>query len=358
VGGYEPVRQPSPTGYPQVSLAGVGMVSLATLDELREARRTEQVNADHLAGQADELEQRAEDRLADAGAHLAPRRDWWQVPGELWPHLQEADRLVARIWRLDERAAADPGPARGPSRALAWASHHLARRDRSRSTARLRQVLVAIARAGAEAGVDVPGVEPLLDEAAELEARARGLRTALGTAAARLAALDGEVRLREEAEQRLGFDSLHLAAYFRGYGMPEIWSPVELAAGETAYLALDVTLARLARTGPAGRRSRGVSFAHTGIVHWVGAFQGCAAPVQQLERLDTGVLVVTSQQLTFAGGAGGVAVPLAAVLDMDVYDDAIAVFQLGREAPQVFLTPDARLAAFYVNWALSSGTFA
>jgi hypothetical protein len=79
------------------------MVSLPTLDELRDARNTAQANANHLALQAVELDRQAEDRFADAGALLVPRRAWWQVPAELSPWLAEAERLVARILLLDQR---------------------------------------------------------------------------------------------------------------------------------------------------------------------------------------------------------------------------------------------------------------
>jgi len=40
---------------------------------------------------------------------------------------------------------------------------------------------------------------------------------------------------------------------------------------------------------------------------------------------------------------------------VDVYADAVAVFRLGREVPDLILTGEPRQVAFYLNWALASG---
>jgi hypothetical protein len=322
----------------QVTVWGVGVVSLGTLEELHAARQAQQERVHRLAADEAELAGQAEDRLADVGALLVPRRAWWPVPPALEPRLHEADRLAAGIARLDGRTG--------------W----LSRQRRALASARLRGVLLEVAYAGAEAGIDVPDVEPALEEAAALRGRADELRSELESELARLAQLDHEVRLREDAWRRLGFDSLHLAAHLRAHGMPVVASPIEMGPGESAHLALSAALAPPVHlTAPGPGADGGAALAHTGIHHWIGTFRSGPAPVPGGGPVDTGVLVVTGQRIVFAGRSGTSAVPLEALLAMDVYDDGLAVLQLGRDAADVFLVPDSRLVAFYANWISEKG---
>jgi hypothetical protein len=322
----------------QVNVWGVGVVSLTTLDELRAARQAEQEHVDLLARETADLAARAEDRLADVGALLVPRHEWWPVPPELEPRLRAADRLVAAITRLEGRTD--------------W----LSRQRRGYASGRLRRVLLEIAHAGAEAGIDVPDVEPALEEAASLDGHAREYRTALEAEQAALAQLDQEIRLREDAERSLGFDSVYLAAHLRAHGMPVVHSPVELHPGEVAHLTMDAALAPPTHmTAPGPGAGGGVALAHTGIQQWIGTLRNGPTPVIGAQPVDTGVLAVTSQQIVFVGRAAVVGVPLDAVLAMDVYHDGLTVLQLGREEADVFLVPDPRLAAFYVNWVSERG---
>lgn len=322
----------------QVNVWGVGPVSLATLEELRGARQAQHERVARLARQEADLAGRAEDALADVGAILVPRRDWWPVPPELHPYLRDADGLVARIARIEGRGD--------------W----LSRQRRAHASARLRAILLYIAQEGAEAGIEVPDVEAALERAAVLREHARELRSALEAEAARLAQLDQEIALREDAQRHLGFDSLHLAGHLRANGLPEVQSPVELARGETAHLAVDAALGQpVAMAAPGPGSAAGAALSHTGIHHWIGAFRGGPAPVLGGQPLDTGVLVVTGDRLVFAGRAGGISVALDALLAMDVYQDGLTVLQLGRESGDVFLVRDPRLVAFYVNWISERG---
>lgn len=320
----------------QVPVWGVGPVSLTTLDELRAAGYARRERADWLAMEEADATSRVEDRLADAGALLVPRRAWWPVPPELHQHLEEADRLVATIARLDGRTG--------------W----LSRQRRAQASARLRSILLEVAHVGAQAGIDVPDVEPVLEAAAGFQQRADQLRVELDAELGRLAQLEQEVQLREEAARHLGFDALHLAAHIRAHGLPVTQSPVALGPGETAHLALDAALAQPVRMSApdAGRAGPPV---HTGIQHWMGTFRIGAAPVAGGQPLDTGLLLVTSRRLLFAGQAGSIAVPLDSMLAIDIYDDGLTVLQLGREAGDVFLVPDSRLVAFYANWIAERG---
>ena len=331
--------------------------TMATLDELRDAGRRERGERDHLAAQAAELEARAEDRLADAGAHLVPRGAWWRPQAEAAAWLATAERLVARITALDEQLARLRASADGQAGRLRWIHawrRTAAQRRRDHAASQLRAALVTIAREGAKDGVGVPGVEPILEEAAELEARARHLRLSLGSVALRLTDLEQEIQRREEAERVMGFDSLHMVAHCSRYGLPMIESPFELDAHELAYLAVEASLVRLPAASRYTSSGGGVvpSAAHTGIQHWVGAFRDRLAPAGAGD--EPGVLFLSNRRLAFAGGGGSVAIWLDALVDMDVYRDAIAVIHLGAGSPIVLRVAAPRQVAFFVNWALRS----
>lgn len=334
-------------------------LTLVTLEELHHTRERERTESEHVAAQAAELDALADGRFADAGAHLVPRRAWWRPPAEVVPWLAEAERRVAHIRALDERlerlrehGRANPGPLRWLQgqryRAAGW--------ERDRAGSRLRSALVMIARVGGAAGSGVPDVAPLLEEAADLQARARHLRFSLSSIALRLADLDREIGRREQAARVMGFDSIHMVSRMTEHGLPEIESPFELEGGEAAYLALPASLAR----PPSGSSyvSRGAGLVPpadlTGIQHWLGAFRDAPAPIASAPDVDAGVLFLSNLRLAFAGGAGSSAIWLDALVDMDVYRDAVAVFHLGAENPLLIQVTEPRLVAFYVNWAMRS----
>jgi hypothetical protein len=319
----------------QVTVWGVGPVSLITLDELHAAAHARRGRADLLAMGEAQAAADAEDRLADAGALLVPRRAWWPVPPELYPHIEEADRLVATISQLDGRPDGS------------------SLQRRAEASAHLRAILLEVAYVGGHAGIGVPDVEPVLEAAAGLQEKARQLGIELQTEVAALQQLDREIQFREQAEQYLGFDALHLAAHIRANGLPVVQSPMSLGAGEVVHLTLDAALGQPVRmSAPAADAGPPVP---TGIQNWIGTIRGGRAPVAGGRPLDTGVLVVTSRRLVFAGRAGAIAVQLDAMLAMDVYEDGLAVLQIGREAGDVFLVQDPGLVAFYANWVAERG---
>jgi hypothetical protein len=342
---------PVPSAFPQVGLPGLGLVSLASLDELYQAQLTEQADLDQINWQAAELDRHAEDSLADAGAMLVPRRASWQVPLELSPWMPEADRLVTRIATLDEHIArldarVEHGDASRPS--LTGWRRRLAAGQRARAIQRLRGVLVHVGRAGADAGSEAPGAGPLLGQAAQQRARAASMRAAALEAAARLDATSQEIAMRVGAIQEMGFDSLHLAAYFRAHGLPAIGSPMPLARGEVAHLT---TAAALAET-PAHKAEGGpVPGALTGLPSWVGWFHVGALTTDYRVPMAVGTLVVTNQRLLFTSGDTVDSMPLGSIIEMDVFDDGMCVTHTGSGGTLCARLASPRMAAFYINWS-------
>lgn len=325
--------------------------TLATLDELRDTAGRTRADGEHLAAHAAALDASADDRLADAGAHLVPRRDWWRPPPDLLPRLAEAERLVARIAALDQHLAPGPPPA-------GWdlwsrARTILARHARDRAAAQLRAALVTIAAEASTVSIDVPDVPPILEEAAELRARARHLRFSLASVTQRLGAVEREIADREAAQQLMGFDSLHLAACFSRFGIPTIESPYELESGEVAHLVTEAALARppFGFRNETGGTGTVPSPASTGLPHWMGTLRDRAAPAGEGGH-EPGVLLLTSHRLAFAGSGVSVAIWLDSAVDMDVYRDGIAILHVGAERPMILRVAGPRQLAFSINWAI------
>jgi hypothetical protein len=227
------------------------------------------------------------------------------------------------------------------------------RGQRTRSAALLRRTLVRIAGAAAPAGL--PEVAPLLEHAAEIRARARDLGPEIAAAASHSGALDREIAAREAAERTLRIDALGLAARARSSGLPVVACPFELEPGEVAHLVLGGVLAPVAAGGGRARGGgRVVPVAQTGIYQWIGRLRGGRAPRSSAARGEPGTLVVSSHRLLFVGSARSIAIPLSAVVEVDVYADGVAVHRLGREGPDLFLVTAPGLLVLHLNWAVSA----
>jgi len=341
--------------FAQVEVAGVGLVSMATLGQLRTALDSlrEQV-VQQRAGIRD-AESRIEDTLADLGALLVPRRAWWTPTADFNPWLEEAERLVARITQLDRQIArAESGRRSAAAAAMLRLAARIARRDpeheRTRAAARLRHILIETASwaiTTAPAVAKVPDAEAFVAQIFGLQGHAAELRATCAAAEAQLSAIAGEVQTRDEAARQMGFDSLHLAAHFRAYGLPAVESPAALGPGEVVHLCVGAALSR----GTAGVRLPGATpaAAHTGARFWLGTFR--SGPMPPLAAIDSGSLTVSNRFLHFTGTSEAFSTPLDNLVEVDVYADAVGVIALGRESMDFYRVAAPRQIAFYVNWA-------
>lgn len=344
--------------FAQIEVAGAGPISMATLGQLRVTLGSLREQVDQRQAGIREADSRIEDTLADLGALLVPRRAWWTPPGDFQPWLEEADQLVARIAQLDDQIArAEPGQRAAAS--MLRLAARIARRDpayeRPRAAARLRHILVQIASwaiTTAPAVTKVPDAEALMSEAFELQAHAGELRAACAAAEAQASAIENEVNARDEAARQMGFDALHLAAYFRAHGLPAVETPAALQPGEIAHLCVGTALSR----GTTGVRLPGSTppAAHTGARFWLGTFR--SGPMPPLAPFESGSLTVSNRFLHFTGTSQAFATPLENLVEIDVYADAVGVVALGRESMDFYRVAAPRQVAFYLNWAQEAGS--
>ena len=167
-------------------------------------------------------------------------------------------------------------------------------------------------------------------------------------------AVADEIQRRQAAMKVMGFDSLYTAAWLQTHGPASVDSPLALKPKEHAYVSLPAVLARLTtRTRYAGG-SQGFSFpiGHTGIRYRVGSFSGHPVQSSSITDVDQGILVLTNMRIAFIGKLKSVVTQLPKLVHVELYNDALSVFQEGRENPNFYKVSAPQYFLFYVNWAL------
>jgi hypothetical protein len=167
-------------------------------------------------------------------------------------------------------------------------------------------------------------------------------------------AVADEIQRRQAAMKAMGFDSLYTAAWLQTHGPAPVDSPLTLKPKERAYVSVPAILARLTtRTRFAGG-SQGFSFpiGHTGIRYRVGSFSGHPVQSSSITDVDQGTLVLTNMRIAFIGKLKSVVTQLPKLVHVELYNDALSVFQEGRENPNFYKVTAPQYFLFYVNWVL------
>ncbi len=167
-------------------------------------------------------------------------------------------------------------------------------------------------------------------------------------------AIADEIQRRQAAIKVMGFDSLYTAAWLQTHGPAPVDSPLTLKPKELAYVSVPAVLARLTtRTRYAGG-SQGFSFpiGHTGIRYRVGSFSGHPVQSSSITDVDQGTLVLTNVRIAFIGRLKSVVTLLPKLVHVELYNDALSVFQEGKENPNFYKIGAPQYFLFYVNWIL------
>ncbi len=332
-----------------------GPVTLASIEALRSRATQLQDWATKAQASATALHDQAAEHLAAAGAILVPRSKEWSVPQALQDGVDRAAALVTQISDNDHSAEdLKLKQSQGGvfDRFGAWRQGRAVRNDRSNKAAQLRALLIEISKSAPTATLHEADAEVASGKNAEAQAKAldQQIQAAKGSADQ----MSREVGRRNDAMRAMGFDSLYEAAVLQTSGAQPVDSPLVLHSGERAYLSVPATLARYAtRTHYVGGSS-GFSFpiGHTGIRYRVGAFRGHPVQHQALTKLDAGTFVLTNQRVAFIGHSKSTNTALGKLMHVEVFTDAISVFQEGRENPDFYLMAGSRHAVFLLNWSL------
>jgi len=332
----------------------VTLVPLAQLsgrrDELQSALAADQARA---AGFLSDASQ----KLRDAAAILVAQRDKWQS-APLTEELSAIDVIASQIDDVDRSLKALSSlRRRGFSGFFQRFSDRRQREQLISQRNRLAaDVAVHLESVGERApSATVPDADALLTTARAERREASAAAAEAETARTERDRLEAEIRRRQDAQSKLGFDSLWLAAWLTQNDPPAIETPVALQRGEAGWLNVPAVLSRqTTRTRWAGG-SQGVSIpvGHTGIRYRVGSFSGHPIQSTVIADVDRGSLVLTNQRLVFVGQLRSVTIALKHIVHVEAYTDALAVFQDRRETPDFFKMSAPQYLLLYLNFAIN-----
>jgi hypothetical protein len=347
-----------PTVTPAVVATEGGSVTLVDLATLRARLTTVQQEADAKGNQSKSLQSLAQDRWRELGELLLASRQKWSPQPDLVELVHQAEALKEKIEAEDSALRSlgtqeRTGVGRVFGRVSDWRNSRGIAAQRSALEAQLAPILIQIGHQAKTTSLADADTIRAQASAAETEATTFNSEAASGIIAA--GSLSAEIQQRSESERELGFDGPYLAAYMQTYGATPVQSPLILKKGEQASLAVPATLARQQTHQQWVGGSQGFSFpiGHTGIRYRVGSFHGHPIQQQFLGKLDTGTLVVTNQRIAFIGHVKSTSSPLAKLLHVECYSDAVAIFLEGRENPDFYLTAQPKYGVFMINWALN-----
>ena len=327
-------------------------VTLATVEELHaEAGRLE-AEAGTLAEAAARLRTDAVARFVEAGLILAGR------PGEWSPaHPDAAAPLadaMAMIKAIDDAAAVAEAQKKGGGLFGRRKAPPETAEERQAREERGSQLRVMLSELGRAFGTALPAVEQVHQRARDMEGQASANQAAADDLQGRARRLREEARLRAEATAQMGIDALLTAAQLQ-LAQPEVpKSPLDLRAGERAFLVQPADLARQKAAASTGAGTSGLTFpsSQTGIPYLVGSYRAQALKAEDLAKLGTGSFVVTNQRLGFVGDLKSFSFPLASLRHVVQYNDGLLLMREGKENGDVLLTGSAGQILFYINYAL------
>lgn len=328
------------------------------------------VSLDSLVAQLNQLDSEAKQTLQSSEAPVANARLKLEQAGELlMAHKSEWDtsaivdqvnaaaqlqtdvsQLNQQIQEIESKPHAGLG---GFLHSLTDGPHgHELEAQRSRV---LDQLHVAVATFVEHVPVvTIPAADALRAEAQLQLAQAKSLIDEQHAKIDASKAVADEIQRRQAAIKVMGFDSLYTAAWLQTHGLAPVDSPLTLKPKELAYVSVPAVLARLTtRTQYAGG-SQGFSFpiGHTGIRYRVGSFSGHPVQSSSITDVDQGTLVLTNIRIAFIGKLKSVVTQLPKLVHVELYNDALSVFQEGKENPNFYKISAPQYFLFYVNWIL------
>jgi hypothetical protein len=353
-------QPPEAAATPPVIDTEGGPVTLLELRALRTRVEALESERDKAALEATSLRALAEDLWIQVGRTLITKPDQWSPSPQGLELVQKAvslsNKVVADDSDLESIQAAEHGGISGLAGKLgAWNERRKLSSERTNLELQLHPLLSQIARQSPQGAL--PEVDSLRSQAVAAETQAHVLDERMDSLSIAARKVSAELKLRTDAEHEMGFDAPYLAAYLKTYGPQEVQSPLILKRGERACMIAPATLARQQTRRQWVGGSQGVSFPiGLGIRYRVGSFHGHPIQQQSLGKLDAGSLVITNQRIAFIGKVKSTSIPFAKLLHIECYSDAMAVFQVGRENPDFYLTAQPKYALFLINWFLNQAT--
>jgi hypothetical protein len=344
---------------PRVDLSS-GPVTLEPLDSL-----AAQLN--QLDSEANQALQRSEAPIANAKLKLEQAGELLMAHKTEWDTSRVANQIAAATQLQDGVSLLNQqiqDLSNRPHSGLGGFLHGLADEHHEKELAAQRsrvldQLHAAIAAfVGQVPEVTIPEADALRAEAQIQLAQAKSLIDEQHAKIDAGKAVADEIQRRQAALKVMGFDSLYTAAWLQTHGPAPVNSPLTLKPKELAYVSVPAVLARLTTRTRYTGGSQGFSFpiGHTGIRYRVGSFSGHPVQSSSITDVDEGTLVLTNMRIAFIGKLKSVVTQLPKLVHVELYNDAISIFQEGKESPNFYKIGSPQYFLFYVNWILDHNT--
>jgi hypothetical protein len=335
-----------------------GPVTLTDLGTLRASVESARKQNEALQYEVQSIRALADELWSQRGDVLLSSAPQWSPVPPVADVVAKAATLKDQLTAIDNQIAELKGEPHGRidglvAKATEWSQRHKSAAQRDRLSEELRPLLMYIAQQAP--AVTVAKADLIGSQARAADTQAQEVVARAQESAAIVANLSAELERRTAAQREMGFDSLYLTAYLNTYGPQPVQSPLALKRGELACVSTAATLSRQQTRRRWVGGSQGFSFpiGHTGIRYRVGSFHGHPVQQQFLAKLDTGSLVVTNQRIAFIGSIKSTSIPLTKLLHVECFSDGLAVFQEGRESPDLYIMGQPQYPLLFINWFLA-----
>lgn len=334
-----------------------GPITVGSLESLQQNVKQLELQAENLGTQIAEARKQADSAQAKAGWLLIANPGNWQ-PGDRVARTEAARELGQLVMDLEQRIAvvrARPHHGLGGLIQGAKDSHESKSLEEKLTSAQdeldLRYRAVAD---HLEPPTGVPEADSLLVEASVAEAQVRGLTATHAAVSAEAARVSDEIKRRKDVQSKLGFDALGIEADLKVNGIRPIQTSLVLKPKELAAVEVDATLCRFKTKTEFVGGSHGVSIPLShGFRYRVSSFRGHPVQSEYLAHLDTGKLIVTTRRLVFLGTKREVSTPIAKLLQIEPYTDALAVAREGKETKEIYLVPNPAYVIQFLQWVIN-----
>ena len=334
-----------------------GLITVASLESLQQDAKDLAFQAENLLAQIGDARGHAANAQAKAGWFLSAHPANLQS-GDRTARIDAARGLGQLVSSLEQSVAdvrARPHHGVGGLIQGAKDSHEsksleeTLRSAQEELTQRYRAVVDQL-----EPPTGVPDADALLLEASQAEAQVRDLTVTHAAVLTESARVSDEIKRRKDVESKLGFDALGLEADLKVNGMRPIQTSLVLKPKEIAAVEVDATLCRFKSKTEFVGGSHGLSIplGH-GFRYRVSSFRGHPVQSEYLAHLDTGKLIVTNMRLVFLGAKREVSTPIAKLLQIEPYSDAIGIAREGKETKEIYLVPNPAYVIQYLQWVIS-----
>ena len=334
-----------------------GVITVASLESLEQEAKDLALRAQNLLAQAGAAREQAANAQSKAGWFLSGLPPPW-LPGDRMVRIDAARGLVQLVSSLEQSIAdvqARPHHGIGGLIQEAKDSHEsksLEEKLRSAQVELTQRYRAVVERLEPTTGV--PDADALLLEAGQAEAQVRALTVTHEAVSTEATRVSDEIKRRKEVKSKLGFDALGLEADLAVNGIHPIQTNLVLKPKEIAAVEVPATLCRFKTKTEFVGGSQGLSIplGH-GFRYRVSSFRGHPVQSEYLAQLDTGKLIVTNKRLVFLGIKREVSAPIAKLLQIEPYSDALGIAREGKETKEIYLVPNPAYVVQFLQWVIS-----